>query len=127
MFHGSVHIGTYLQQFEKMKGKAADAEECCLHQKEWFAPLEASDERFFISFHTRSSIPMVHSILQGCHALGLEPKTFLVRRGAGKGQLKRDRCQNAICLSEEEDELVHCHTAQELRKKRFKQCIATGI
>lgn len=99
--HGSVHIGSYLNEYCKLSGNILTHMDFPL-QPEWWQPIRTQTQRFFLATYTRSSLPMIYKTLQAYQAINQEPKLFQPKRGNGEGQMKFDRHNQAIRISKYE-------------------------
>lgn len=93
--HGSVHIGTYVEECGKMTNHTVE-ELLGKTDEIWWKKPHASDRRMFVTCCTRSTIPLIHHTVQGHKLLKMKPRVKKVIRGKGRGQLKSDRIQRAV-------------------------------
>ena len=95
LYHGSVHIGTYVKEYCRMAGCRLEE---LLGQVDpvWWKRLSCKGRRMFVTCYTRSTIPLIHHTVKGYKALKRSPLMKKPIRGKGRGQLKSDRIQRAL-------------------------------
>jgi hypothetical protein len=94
--HGTVHIGTYLDRINISFAASGNGELATEVRPEWRVPAERGEQRVYITYYTKSTLPVTCEIQRAYNLMRVAPRFYFTTKDGGKGQVADDREMNAI-------------------------------
>jgi hypothetical protein len=94
--HGSVHIGTFLDRINLSFEASGHKEWITEVKPEWKVPAELGEERVYITYYTKCTLPVTCEIQRAYSHMGIPPRFCFTTKEGKQGQVAADREMNSI-------------------------------
>jgi hypothetical protein len=95
--HGTIHIGTFLNRMNLSFEASGNKEWIKKVRPEWKVPAESGEQRVYVTYYTKSTLPVTCEIPRAYSLMRIAPRYFFTTRNAGgKGQVAADSEMIAI-------------------------------